>query len=241
MSPIAQPPSRGYNDWQRIGNYDTGLLYQNTLTNSNANFLGPILDVSRFAYLSGTMNETQSMSTVAVQWYSDDIQTQFMGQVELTLVSNIVPVAQLRVPNLGPFCVVEQSVIGVTRYTSTVNIFATNRVHPLELIPQFAPMIDRQAQPLGASSSAIDYPNGYYSGPAQLAVNCTQNVQVAVRILSIVGTWDICWASPVITANNWFTAVFYAPLSAWRVETINQTAVAATYYTIVLPATTGSS
>jgi hypothetical protein len=241
MCPLIAAPNRGYSDYQRISNYDSGSLFSFGGVTRNASIASGIFDVSRFGYLGGTLQESQSQCDVLLQWFLDANGTITVAQREFILSSLIPARAQIRLPNLGPFCQQIVSPVGGVNYTCACQLFATNRVHPLEFIPRNAIVVDQQNASLGASANVGVYPNDYYAGPVGVWFECGQNAAWAVETLLSNNVWDVLFNSATIAgATNTYTEIVTPP-GAWRAIVGNSTAVATTFNLAFTPTTTGST
>jgi hypothetical protein len=241
MSPLALPPTRGYADWQRVENYDSPLLFNATSPGNFAPFVFGVQDVSRFGYLGGRMQEQTSQSLANIAWFADPAATELMSYRAVAFTSNILNLAQLRFPNLGPFVRLTSQAFGATNYSLNAQLFGTNRIHPLELIPAFGVIIDQQGVVLPASGAVTLYPSDYYAGPARLVVSASQVYTWELQWLSTTGNWDIIDNQSNIAANVTTEQSIVTPPGAWRLIILNATAAAGIYFAAVTPSTTGGS
>ena len=241
MSPLVSTPNRGYSDYQRIDNYDTGVIIDESIPVQTAPVLSSVADVSRYASLAGLATASVGLMSMEFDYYSDSALSDLVSTRKIQLVDQIQPGAQLHFLNLGPFLQVKFSSTAGANYSGGALLFATNRIHPLDIIPQLSELIDIQNAGIGAGTIATTYPNAYYAGPAAVGAYCTvAGAILTLRTLSPLGTWDIFDQLPPLPANTWQRFTTVLPPSAWRAE-FNNPGAAANYYTTVVPSTTGAT
>lgn len=242
MSPLVNAPNRGYADWQRVDNYDSGQLYSDPGTSGAGSIATSVLDVSRYGYIAGYDFAAAGSFEAGFFWYIDAAATVGVGLRQFMLDSNITDDAQYRLPNMGPFLKVAWSTIGAGPWTHRAELFGTNRVHPLELIPRSPVLIDQQAIAIAAGATATFYPSGYYSGPAQWWVETgTQVGSLRFQYLTTAGTWDILNELPSVAATSDGSGIAVVPSGAWRAQLTNEGAVSASFYLTVTPTMTGAT
>lgn len=234
------PPLRGYTDEQRVENYDTNELYNVTVTNQVAFPASPVLDVSRFAYIAGTLQNTQAASYIELGWWLDEGETIFAGGRQFALHANITAYAQVRIPNLGPFLNINQVPIQGAAYSSTAVWYASNRVYPIEFTPLTPMLMSVQNFALGASQTVSFYPTTYYAGPTQFGMFCTEAAGLAFQTFSTNGTWDYFNQGVSVPTNIWYNQLVTTPPGAWRVTVNNTTINAAQLYVVMTPSLTGA-
>lgn len=238
MCPLIAAPNRGYADYQRVENWDSGVLISFSAASRNANLISSIQDVSRYAYLGGSMQETESQCSVLVQWFLDSNGTIRVGQRTFILTSLTTAIAQIRFPNLGPFVQVIVSPIGGATYTSPMTLFGTNRVHPLEFIPRNQALFNMQVFALAVGDNFF-YPTDYYAGPVVVSyINAGAGQTVYHQILNPAGVWDYTEGHPVPGTNYSYESIM--PAGAWRID-LNSTGVVGGLRFSVIPSTTGAS
>lgn len=240
MSPLVSAPARGYPDWQRIDNYDTPVEWSQTLTSASSPINSPALDTSRFAYLGGYIQCTAGTMLVLITWCADQALTTQLGSRRFVLSGSIGALAQLRLPNLGPFVqITVQSAAGGS-YTVAAQVILTNRVHPLEFIPENALLIDQQGTTLGANATVTTFIGDYYAGPVSMFVSSGQIFNVTAQYITITGATHAFFQEANQAANVAFNFGFVAPPGAWNVAVANTTAVATVFFLAVTPSVTGS-
>ena len=241
MSPLVSAPNRGYADYQRVGNYDTGTLWTVDTGPGQTLVTSPVLDVSRFAYLSGHLTCNTNQCSCAVLWWADAAATISIGARVFRLSDQIGGTALIRLPNLGPYCNFQFTQAGAPTFAIRTYVIATNRVHPLEFIPGNPVLIDQQTAAIGASSTSTVYPSDYYAGPVSVwYLPAYASGDVNIQVLTSGGTWDYI-ARLANSAAGSFLTTMIAPPGAWRVIVSNNTAGASTYTLGVTPPTTGAS
>lgn len=241
MSPLASPPSRGYADYQRVGNFDSGVIIAADSGVRNTPYITGLEDVSRYAYLGGFMQASSGQCEVIINWYFDAAGS--IGPVSRTfqLYSGIGVSAQIRLPNLGPFVQIESISAGGGNYEFVAEIIATNRVHPLEFIPKNAILFDNQAQSLAVGDNAL-YPSDYYAGPVIIHWNNpVAGCNLQLQVLTPTNVWDTYYEQS-------FAAVTLAefqsitPPGAWRLVAHNGSGGVMNGQVIaVTPSTTGAT
>lgn len=241
MSPLVQPPNRGYADWQRVENYDSGvLLAVNQLIGGLPVTFGPV-DMSRYLAIGGLMGVSGNAGLVQMFWYDDSSALALVGQRQFTLSPLIPLAAQLRIPNLGPFLEIAPTWLAGGSMTFVCNLIGTNRDLSMDFIPSAPLLIDQDAVALGASGAVISYPNSYYAGPVRLWFTCTQSALWQLQVLSPTNAWETVDEFELAGGGVTSTTNILTPPGAWRIVVTNETAVAATYYLKATPSTTGAT
>lgn len=239
--PLNSPPLTGYPAWQRIGNYDSGSLWTIDTGSVITQTTSPILNVSRYAYLGGRIQEVQSACYVAVQWYADAAATVAIAGRNIALSNLIGQPAIIRLPNLGPYCKIIVTQLTGGNYHFKGLVFGTNRVHPLEFIPASPVLIDVQSQAIGAGSTVQFYPTDYYSGPVQLLVEGGQAAQLTMGWLTNAGAWDLFFVTNVPAGTFQPFSAIVTPPGAWRVAVENTGGAADNYLLSVIHSGTGAT
>lgn len=170
MCPLIAAPARGYADFQRLENYDSGVLYSDTGTIPNPTFTVGPFDVSRYAYLGGREQSTGGFIKVTINWWQDAAATVLAGSrsYNLTQSTNTPNPAQIRFPNLGPFVTLTYTKLGGSVATHLASIFATNRVYAYEFTPQTPVLIEAVGGTVGAGGLEQFFPASYYAGPIRI-------------------------------------------------------------------------
>lgn len=239
MSPIAKPPFRGYDDYQRTANMDDPVLFAESAVVHSLNFTTPVLDVQRYAYIGGFDNVSTAMCNVEIAWWLTPSGTQNAGQRNWTLDSVVDAIAQYRIINLGPFVTFTWATTLAGAFTHSCRLFPTNRQFPVEMIPTAGLLVDQQATTIGASSTNTHYPQSHYAGPVDVWFECAASpLSVTLLSLTTAGSYDPFSRFDTATGNNAETRT--VPPGAWRVD-IGNSGAATSYNLTVTPSTTGST
>ena len=240
MSPLLSSPNRGYADWQRVENWDTGALWTPSYTNTGAENFSPVMDVSRSAYLAGWMQVSLGQVWLNPIWSLDAAQTVGLQSRNIYMDTAVQNPLQMRIPNLGPYVSFTVSKLGAANYTLNGVVFGTNRYHPLEFIPSQPYLIAHTNNALAANATNYYESSDYYSGPVY--VNATSPLGFTFRLeqLDIGGGYTALAVQPT-AANAVINQVFVAPPSAWRMGVQQTTGVATVETMRISYPTTGSS
>lgn len=241
MSPLFTQPNRGYADYQRVGNYDTGVLFQDLAVHPGGSLLTPVIDVSRFAYLTGRVNTGTGQQNMAVSYYLDSAASIAVGGRQLTLDSRI---GQLLVPhfqNQGPFMTIQWVQVGGGALSTNIVIAASNRPGTLESLPSQAWVVNQVNTPIGAGITVDTFANYYYSGPMQVAVWASNaNMALLLNAFDPFGAAVQLDVFPIPVASVWQRLQMTAPSGAWKLG-IQNSGAAGNFYLNVTPTTTGST
>ena len=238
--PLISSPNRGYADWQRVENYDSGTLFTTFGYNAGDDQTSPILDMSRYACVGGYDINQSGPCNVLMTWYADAAGTVPLGSRSFQLSQLIIRPAQYRIPNIGPFLQIEWTQLGAGNLIHTCNIIGTNRQDPTIFIPYDSLMIDQQNAFLGANASQDTYPSSYSSGPHGVCVLANQNMLVTFITLSAGNTWDTFYQQ-LVTAGEKLVDTVVTPNGAWKANVMNEAANVTTYYLTAVASSTGSS
>lgn len=241
MSPLISAPNRGYADWQRVANMDTGALVSINRGATRASDDSGVLDVSRFEYLGGQDHCLTTPVLVTMFWFADAAGLVTMGSRQFTLHQLVANPAQYRLPNLGPFVEIQWASISGDNFAHQATLIATNRFHPLEFIPIEPLLIDASAVAIGGAANATVFTSDFYAGPVECVVSsvggATSFVAQALDTAGVART-----LSPTVTpaANTFANLNFVAPPGAWFITALNPGA-ATSYSITAVPSMTGSS
>lgn len=237
MCPLVAAPNRGYNDWQRVNNYDTGILWSIAPVNQPGNEISPVIDVSRYARSCIQASLSGAGVVLVVQWFADSAGTVVIGERDIVLASGW-PTAQLALVNMGPFVKFAVEPFGGGNISGNVNMFASNRDFPSEMVPRQDLLIDAQQLTLPASGNVHLIPVDYYAGPALLLISCTVTFSVGVYAVSQGNTLDQIFATNnlVASTNTWEVNV---PCQSFEVILFNATAGSGTYDAALTASHTG--
>jgi hypothetical protein len=241
VSPLVSSPNRGYDDYQRITNFDTNILVSQDTGVGHPHIFGPIIDVSRYAYVGISNTEILSQHVFALSWFTDLAGDAVLGLRQFGFDAAILQSAQMRIVNLGPFVAPEWINNGAVNYHAQTQLFASNRVYPTEFVPHWPNLVDKQGIAIGAGGTDTVYPTDYYSGPAHVSVyGNVAGLFVSLQYLNIAFAWRAMetFQSTSITFLTTYATIL--PAGAWRLFVSNPGA-AGNYSVIVTPSTTGSS
>lgn len=238
--PLANPPLRGYSEFQRLANWDSGPLYARTGNSGPGIELSGVQDVSRYACLAGFDIAGTIDVKVSFSWYADAAAATWLGTRAFQLSPSVAAGAQYRLPNLGPYVQGAWQAISGAAFAHTVELLGTNRSHPLELIPQAPVLIDQQGAALPGSSTVIANPSDYYAGPVGVYASAGQVAVLTFQYLTQAGAWDT-FVSFNLPASGRSQFVVTVPPGAWRASVFNTTATATTFTLACVPSTTGAN
>ena len=244
MTPLAPSGTTGYPDWQRVSNYDSGILWSDDTGVTNATVQSPVLDVQRYALLSGLISCVTGQVLVTLQWYPDDtgsILNQLQTQ-EFVMSALVAEPAMLNVLNLGPFVQVTLTAIGGANYRVAARLFASNRQNPLPAAPIFPLMVDVPTQALGAGLTTKVYPLGYFAGPVQVFISVPAVTWGwGIEYMFTDGTWHSITGSGTGSTPLLSTQVLIVPLNAWRLSVTNASGAGGNFSATITQTTTGST
>lgn len=239
--PLVSAPNRGYSDWQRTQNMDTGVLASINRGATKPSDDSGIQDVSRFEYLGGQDRCFTTPVLVTVFWFADAAGLVTMGARQFVLSPSVANAAQYRLPNLGPFVEIQWASISGGNFAHQATILATNRFHPLEFIPESALLKFDAGIVIGAATNVDSFPTDYYSGPVSCQI-ASAGGATAFQAQAETSGGAIVNISPAITpaANVFANLPFVAPPGVWWIAVLNPGA--ATNYSITaVPTMTGST
>ena len=241
MSPIQSSPNRGYADWQRIDNYDSGVLISATRNNDATPFTSAIVDVSRYANISGNFNQQAGNFRVTLTWFADSAGTTVLGVRKFVIDGGgIAQGTQYVLRNGGPFVQMDVRAVDVNPLTYALNFIGTNREYPVEAIPQTNVLLDFQPLNVASGQTSFVGPQCNFCGPVFVYVdapNANSNVQLRYHLTSNI--YDDFWIAGLANgANSFFVTV---PLDQWQLGIFNGSGAAAGYTLTVVACTSGAS
>lgn len=241
MSPLVAAPNRGYGDWQRVNNYDTAPIFSNNVAIVGAELKSPIVDVSRFAYLAGLVSSGNSNNfRLEITWFADAAGTIALGTREMSFDIAMVNPAQLRLPNLGPFAQLVFVPFGPAMLPDCV-IIATNRDHPLELIPTRSVLTSQQSINIAATSNLFIAGDDYYSGPARLWLTFTTIVGVQIRSLDRINSYELVYQHDNVPALTNLIDTVIIPPGAWQLVLTNSASSVSNGFAVLAQPNTGAT
>jgi hypothetical protein len=244
MTPLGTGP-RGYDDLQRIVNWDSPVLTEAENRQFAAAFSTPIFDVGRYGYVlllvkSGLFAEEEEPLRFTTIWSVDSagllVQAGRSVVVDPLLKGSIL----VRFLNLGPFVKVTFFPKAALTQAVTYRLLGTNRFAPYEINPESAVLLN-QSSALGAKAAVTIFPLSYFAGPALLRM--TTGVTTGtfkVETATAIGTYVVT-AEFRLAANTAQDSPVILPVSAFRVSMENSGAEAATHSVSLIPSTTGST
>lgn len=241
MSPLVTAPNRGYSDWQRIENYDTGILATVALAAQPGPVVTPVQDVSRYACLAIAGAVTTGALPITVIWWSDAAATIPVGRRLIYVSENILTQGTFTIPNLGPFVTVTLASVGGANVTCSFRIFATNRQHACEVYPnEWYALLLVNASILAGAQKAV-FPQYYSSGPHSLWASTTQSTVFQICTLNTALSAVIITEWAALPPGTDLRDTIICPTGYWFVIVTNTTGVAASYDLTIQPSPTGSS
>lgn len=236
---LSTPPLRGFPDYQRLVNRDSGVIYDYSTVIGNATIDLGLQDCSRYGYLGGQITDAVASHLIQFTWYADAAATRIVGIREFVIGKNIGSGAFPRLVNLGPFVRVKLFPLGVANYKAIGVLFFTDRYHPLELIPTSHILINQVNTPVGAGGIVQTYPNDYYAGPVLITAFTTiGGMQVITEAISGAGAVETIDVT-LTAAATWQRWVSVTPPGLWNIAVSNAGA-AGNFFLNVTPSMTGS-
>ena len=235
-------PDIGYPDFQRVVNWDSPVLYADSVDNVTTYKQSGALDVSRYAYMGGFASITAGYCLVTLEWFLDQSMSTIVGERQFTLDQSISEICQPKIPHMGPFLQVTFEAIASNPFSGSWSLFATNRAYPLEFVPINPVVFDVQGVDVGAISSSSWYPSNYYAGPALLSMYSTEaSCQSGIQRLTSAGSWEFIYNLDLPAGSQWNQWRIVLPSGAWRCVYTNNSASTATMYGTITHSTTGST
>lgn len=240
MSPLFDTPNRGYADYQRIGNFDTGVLFSDNAVHPSGTLITPTLNVSRFMTLVARMTVVGAPVVFTATWYADAAATISLGGRLIVLSPNMGGVAWMRLMNLGPFVILQWNTTAHVSFSCNVVVGASNRISPLEFIPVNPQIVDVQGAAIGAGATLTNFPLDYYDGPVRVfAIILGQAGRLDFYRINVTGGNDFFDQQAFPVGGIAFDTVW--PAGAVRVDITNNGAAASTYILAVTPSMTGAT
>lgn len=241
MSPLIAAPARGYADYQRIENYDTGVIVNLAAAGSTGVVISGIVDVSRFEYLAGLVTMNVGFCTITATWFADAAGSIVMGTSQFVVSSTILRPMQLRLPNLGPFVQVQMGAIAGGNYTGTVQLIGTNRYNALPAVPVDQMVMNTPNTAVAPSNTATFNPSDYYAGPATAWISTTGAFSlIDFQSVDTNGAGQIFYSLATAAASTQQFPLTM-PMGWWLVQAKNVTAGNQSIQINVTPSMTGSN
>lgn len=242
MCPLVSAPARGYADYQRLDNFDSGILYSANSQATTTSINSPIIDVSRYACVAGSMGIGSNRCRVIFIWYADAAGSVSTGlrQMFLDPVNN--GKTAFRILNQGSFVSLQIDAIPLLQVLWSCQLFGSNRMGPLEFIPSGTWLINQQNIGIGGATTVSVPASESYAGPVEVAAWASNgNMQFSAQAYdNVSGNKTLITAWQQFTAATWTHVPFNAPAGYWEIA-VNNLGAAGIYWLTVLPALTGSS
>ena len=227
MSPIAASPAIGYPDWQRIVSYDSPPLVQFTHPLGSGSLSPSNFVMQHYAYIGGTIDITGGDVDVQLTSFTDFFGVNPSGQRQFTLTSNINNAAQIYIPALGPYVGLVISSVTAGNWAGNGNLFASNRIVPLEFTPFNPIILDKSGATVAATSTTVFYPTDYYAGPANVYFFSPAAIGFYVQFEDSSGNWNQVTPLVSVTAGGSVSESVFMPPGAWRIAVPNAGAATA--------------
>lgn len=207
----------GYPDWQREANWDGPTLWEPPTTERATTITSPMMNVSRYAALTGHVGISGHDGLATFRYFSDQAGTKETGARRVFLHHAIPNSANLLLENLGPWCQVNIATAG-EKYTPFVRLLATNRQRVQEVLPLEPLLLDTNPVFAGAETKTFT-PGSYYAGPVAVWVNSSGAgifCAVIMETCQVVGEYTRV-DQLTLPSNEEKRGTFQAPLGAWQV------------------------
>jgi hypothetical protein len=241
MSPVLGAGGVGYDDYQRIQNYDSAILYSFAAPPSASTLDSPVIPVLRWSYLEGILAPNTNASQLTFTWTADAGGFSTIGVRKFNISPLITNPMQFRLSNLGPYVQVEQAPIAGLPWGCSGQMFGGNRQSLLEFVPQQPTVLSVQNVNVVAGTSPVWYPTDYYAGPAKIWWQplYTSGV-VGLQTLDTANVWEYTWqqVGGGIQSQNVDTIV--CPPGAWRLITGNGSGANGTLFVVVAQSMSGA-
>jgi hypothetical protein len=237
--PLLASPNRGYADWQRIQNYDSGSLLSVSRLLSATPVLLPAIDVSRYLAIGGTIDPANAAMLVTFNWYLDVGLTELVGTRSMTIDVHFDLPPCFRLPNLGPFLQLTVQTLGGVGQVS-VSLFATNREAAYDLVPQTPTLLNEIGVTIAGGASGTFYPSCPFCGPAELFVYGPESYEWAINVLTVAPSYTN-FAFGAQAGGDPINQIVLLPFSACNVTVTNASGTSAAYDVVLVPSTSGSS
>lgn len=242
MSPVTG--SRGYEDYQRVSNWDAPILGEGTKTSLLENFPLEFKDVSRYAYLYLRIRPTSAekgLLLLHLDYWNHPLGGLNCGERDIVLTPEIKVPIQIRVPNLGPFVTIRLTRIEAAGGTCDFQIAPTNRYVPIEVIPSAPTLINEIAKVVLKAGNIKVWPLSYFAGPAVFYFSpAGEKFSLLLRYVDKLGEFHtFSTLSPAAGSNTKENVVL--PVGAWFAEVLNAGAADSQFDLSLIPSLTGST
>ena len=233
-------PDIGYPDFQRVVNWDSPVLYADSVVDETTYAQSGALDVSRYGYMGGYLEVSVGYCTVTLEWFLDQAMTTIVGQREFVLDQHVANICQPKMQHMGPFLQVTVEAIANAPFTASWSLFATNRASQLEFMPVTPLLVDTFSSNVPIGGNYVLYPASYYAGPVAVWMQTpAANWNATFFYLDLSGVDNILSTQVMASGNNVFETV--VPPGFWHFRADNNSSVAGTFYVTIRQSMTGSS
>ena len=233
-------PDIGYPDFQRVVNWDSPVLYADSVLNETTYAQSGALDVSRYGYMGGYLEVSVGYCTVTLEWFLDQAMTTIVGQREFVLDQHVANICQPKMQHMGPFLQVTVEAIANAPFTASWSLFATNRASSLDFVPVDALLIDEFTTSLNAGASYRLYAGDYYAGPASMWFQApAAQWAIYYNMLDVTGAQEIVNLFNPAQGNN--NINFVTIPGYWYIDVVNGSGSVGSFYITVHPSLTGST
>lgn len=209
-------PVRGYPDYQRVENWDGPEVLTNFGTLNTGKVESPIVECSRYGYLTGSIGTGVNDAALKVEYFYDAAGTQFIGIRQMILSTNPLNTGQVNLPNLGPFMkVIVKPLTEGTQWEGFIRLFLSNRLSPTELRLPVPLLAEGEHAFLGAEGFLVPAA-GYFAGPIRVYASMTAGetaFSVETQAIPQLGVASLVDKTLLAKAGE-FTALHVMPSTA---------------------------
>lgn len=233
-------PNIGYPDYQRVVNWDSGVIWQLPEQVITSAVTSNVMDVSRYGCLGGLIVPVTNDALITLRWFLDDLGLVGVGSRQFAVTPNIQNYCQIRFPNLGPFIQIEVSTFGGVNATISANFFATNRADMLELVPAAPQLVPYQGVSVPTTQGVTLYPLDYYSGPARVWIYAASPAVAYLDGCNAQGQYGHFDQTPTVSGGAASMNTIIPP-GSWRIGLVNGGTATQTIQIAITQSYTGSS
>lgn len=228
----------GFPDWQNQRPLDGPPLLVDANVVRTGFFQFPLMFVGRWARLGGQMQVATNPVRVTMHWLTSNVNGDIVGSRQFVLDPNPIWHANIMIPNMGPWLMVQVQSNNPAPYTLGTTLFGTNRQQPIEFIPPGPTLLTYANQPIAAGATKTDWLLGYYAGPARLWVTGGAAWTINVDCEVDIATLNLFYQNALAAAGGVRDSMVIPP-GACRVRLVNDGAAAANFYLSLVPSFTG--
>lgn len=191
----------GYPDYQRVVNWDSPPADQFIAGAVATTTEFAVKESARYATLAGTIGTTVKAVSMLLQWWNTKTKERKVGSRLLILSAEVTEPMQFRFVHLGPWYTIKLARLGIAG-SAIVNMttFQSNRIYPLEIVPQINPVVNFTHAFAGAGTFSEENIT-YCSGPARLFVN-------------VEGATLVEWQLEVMNTGEFWTPLDHGSVAA---------------------------